>query len=123
MAVTEGRVVRRKIGGVVRKPRSVKPVEPSRPLPRITRLMALAIYFDELIRTGQVESYADLAKIGRVSRARVTQIMGLLNLPPSVQDNLISGHCQRRFVTERSIRELLRTNPWKESLSSQGRLQ
>ncbi|HMB68195.1 MAG TPA: hypothetical protein VKU85_02750, partial [bacterium] len=51
--------------------RPATPAGPA-PLPRITRLMALAIWFDELIRTGKVGTYAELARIGGVSRARVT---------------------------------------------------
>ncbi len=56
-----------------------KPPEPKgEPVPRIARLMALAIHFDQLIRDGAVEDYADLARLGKVSRARITQIMDLL---------------------------------------------
>lgn len=40
-------------------------------LPRITRLMALAIKFEGLIRDGQVSDYADLARLGFVTRARM----------------------------------------------------
>jgi hypothetical protein len=52
-------------------------------VPRIARLMALALRFDELIRTGEVADYAELARLGRVSRARVTQVMNLLVLAPA----------------------------------------
>ncbi len=42
--------------------------------------MALAIRFQRLIREGAVVDQADLARLGHVSRARVTQIMNLLQL-------------------------------------------
>lgn len=58
-------------------------------VPRITRLMALAIRFDQLIRTGVVADYADLARLGQVTRARVTQIMNLLMLAPNVQEDIL----------------------------------
>ncbi len=45
-------------------------------LPRVTRLMALAIKFDGLLRDGLVRDYADLARLGHVTRARMTQLMG-----------------------------------------------
>ena len=61
-----------------------EPEQAPAPLPRITRLVSLALWFDELLRTGEVETYADLARVGSVSRARVTQIMDLLTLPPAV---------------------------------------
>ena len=44
-------------------------------LPRITRLMALAVRFDSLIRRGEVPDYSALARLGHVSRARITQII------------------------------------------------
>ena len=61
-------------------------------IPRITRLMALAIRFDELIRDGEVADYSELAKLGNVSRARVTQIMNLLMLAPDIQEQILHFH-------------------------------
>lgn len=58
-------------------------------LPRITRLMALAIRFDGLIQNGEVTDYAELARLGHVSRARVTQIMNLLMLAPDIQEEIL----------------------------------
>lgn len=58
-------------------------------LPRISRLMALAIRFDDLIRSGEVTDYAELARLGHVSRARVTQIMNLLMLAPDIQEEIL----------------------------------
>jgi hypothetical protein len=46
-------------------------------VPRVARLMALAIKLDGLVRTGVVRDYAALARLGRVTRARVTQVMNL----------------------------------------------
>jgi len=64
------------------------PVLPPR-LPRVARLMALAIRFDQLVRTGAVADYAMLATLGSVSRSRITQIMNLLRLAPSIQEELL----------------------------------
>jgi len=58
-------------------------------LPRITRLMALAIRFDRLIQAGEVADYAELARLGHVSRARITQIMNLLLLAPDIQEEIL----------------------------------
>ena len=58
-------------------------------MPRITRLMALAIKFEGLIRDGVVSDYADLARLGVVTRARMTQIMNLLNLAPDIQEEIL----------------------------------
>ena len=43
-------------------------------LPRIARYMALAIYYEDLIRKGRVHEYAEIATLGHVTRARVNQI-------------------------------------------------
>jgi hypothetical protein len=58
-------------------------------LPRIARLMALALRFDGLVRTGAIADYADLARLGHVSRARISQIMNLLQLAPDIQEQLL----------------------------------
>lgn len=73
----------------VRNRKGKKRFEGQGSLPRITRLMALAIRFDQLIRDGVVEDYADLARLGGVTRARITQIMSLLNLAPDIQEKLL----------------------------------
>ncbi len=51
--------------------------------------MALAIHFEDLIRQGVVTDYADLARLGHVTRARVTQIMNLRLLAPEIQEELL----------------------------------
>jgi hypothetical protein len=51
--------------------------------------MALALRLDELVRTGQVTSYSDLAALGHVTRARICQIMNLLHLAPDIQETLL----------------------------------
>lgn len=58
-------------------------------VPRVAKLMALAIRFDQLIRDGVVADQAELARVGHVSRARLTQIMNLLNLAPEIQEELL----------------------------------
>ncbi|MBE2202893.1 MAG: hypothetical protein IAE94_00935 [Chthoniobacterales bacterium] len=65
--------------------------------------MALAIHFDGLIRQGIVRDYADLARFGGVSRARITQIMNLLNLRACRQEELLFLDADSR-VTEREVR-------------------
>ena len=58
-------------------------------LARVTRLMALAIRFDKLIQAGEVTDYSELARLGHVTRARVTQIMNLLMLAPDIQEEIL----------------------------------
>ena len=68
------------------------PTVPERPkgrLPRISRYMALAIYYEDLIRQGHVHDYAEIATLGHVTRARVTQIMNLRLLAPDIQEKVL----------------------------------
>ena len=67
------------------------PAHPSPParIPRIAGLLALARHVEELVRSGTVGSYAEAARLGRISRARLSQILGLLNLAPDLQEQLL----------------------------------
>jgi hypothetical protein len=51
--------------------------------------MALAIRMEDLIRAGGIADYSELAKLGHVSRARITQIMNLLLLSPDIQEQIL----------------------------------
>jgi hypothetical protein len=67
-----------------------KPVtrEPGR-VPRVARLLALALRIDEQVRKGELTSYAEVAELGHVTRARVSQIMNLLNLAADLQEAIL----------------------------------
>ena len=41
------------------------------------------------MRNGEVTDYAELARLGRVSRARISQIMSLLSLAPDLQEQVL----------------------------------
>lgn len=58
-------------------------------VPRVARLMALAIRFERLIREGAVARQVELAEVGHITRARVTQIMNLLHLAPDIQEAIL----------------------------------
>jgi hypothetical protein len=85
-------------------------------VPRVARLMALAIRFDQLIRGGAVADQAELARLGSVSRARVTQIMDLLNLAPDIQEQLLflQGSERGRDTTaEHKLRPIAKVEDWR----------
>jgi hypothetical protein len=58
-------------------------------IPRLARLLALAIRMEGLLRSETIQDYAELARLGRVTRARLTQIMKLLNLAPDIQEQIL----------------------------------
>jgi hypothetical protein len=85
-------------------------------IPRIARYMALAIHFEDLIRRGIVTVYADLARLGHVTRARVTQIMNLRLLAPEIQEAFLFGEkkCDHRIPIQlKSLRVLATICSWR----------
>ena len=80
-------------------------------IPRISRLMALAIRFDGLIREGSVPDRKTLAQLGGVTRARVTQITHLLHLAPDIQEELLFLPSSSRIV-ERTMRPIVGQVHW-----------
>ena len=58
-------------------------------LQRVARLMALALRFEEYLRNGKVGDYTELARRGQVSKARISQIMNLLDLAPDIQEQIL----------------------------------
>jgi DNA invertase Pin-like site-specific DNA recombinase len=58
-------------------------------VPRVSRLMALALKFQGLLSQGTVRNHAQLAQLGQVTRTRVCQILKLTNLAPTIQEALL----------------------------------
>jgi hypothetical protein len=86
-------------------------------VPRVARLMALAIRYDDLLRRGVVASQTDLARLCHVTQPRITQIMNLLHLAPDIQEeilNLPPALKGRDRVTERDLRPLVALASWRK---------
>jgi len=84
-------------------------------VPRVSRLMALAIRLDQSIRDGVFDGQAAIATLGHVSRARMTQIMNLLYLAPDIQEQLLFLSARKRgrdAVTERHLRRIAAEPDW-----------
>lgn len=93
------------------KPKPVTEVPPR--ISRTTRLMALAIKFQEMVDRGEVRDYSELARLGLVTRARLTQIMNLLLLAPDLQEQLLFA-ANATSTPERCLREVVRLPEWRE---------
>jgi hypothetical protein len=83
------------------------PALPPGRVPRVARLMALALRFDALVRAGQIGSYSELASLGHVTRARVCQIMNLLCLAPDIQETLLFLPLTQRGRDSISLADLM----------------
>ena len=100
------------VEGVVRRPRRK---QPAGGVPRIAKLMALAIRFDEMLAKGVVRSQSDLAKLCHVTQPRMTQIMNLLHLAPDIQEQILfidASLAEQCRICERAIRPLCLQGNW-----------
>ena len=84
--------------------------------PRFSKLVALASRMQSMIESRQVDSFQQLAELGRISQPRMTQIMSSLNLAPDIQEELlylpevIQG---KAAIHERLLRPLTREMDWR----------
>ena len=94
--------------------------------PRVARLMAQALHFEQLLQQGQARDYVELAHLGKVSPARLTQIMNLRLLAPDIQEAILflrPGQTGTYFITERHLRPLAAEPDWTEQRRLWNRLQ
>ena len=86
-------------------------------LPRVTQVLALAIQFQDMISLGEARDYADLARLGGLTRERVSQIVKLVWLAPDIQIEILhlppvsNGHF---LIRERAMRNISSTICWVE---------
>jgi hypothetical protein len=75
--------------------------------------MALASRLESLVHDGNVKDYADLARLGGVSRARITQIMNLRNLAPAIQEQLLFLSAEAgKKINEATLRKIANETDW-----------
>jgi hypothetical protein len=78
--------------------------------------MALALRFEGLLHSGAVPHQAELARLGQVSRARISQILNLLHLAPDIQEQLLFLpllHQGRERLHLAELQVLCRTWDWR----------
>jgi hypothetical protein len=94
-----------------------KPSKPAGRTPRVSKLMALAIRFDQLLREGKVADQSELARLAHVTQPRMTQIMNLLHLAPDIQEELLHlppVEAGNDPLTERDLRQVARLVDWQK---------
>ena len=77
--------------------------------PRVAELLRKAIEWRRQLDTGEVRNQADIARREGVTRARVTQVPGLLRLAPEIQETILAMpkvSC-RPAITERALRSIV----------------
>lgn len=83
-------------------------------VPRISRLLALALRMEQMIEEGTVKNYSELAHLGQVSAARITQVMNLLHLAPDIQEEILAGNMPEDRLRESAVRKLSAIVLWSE---------
>jgi hypothetical protein len=88
--------------------------DPARRPAYVARLLALAHQLRRLLERGEVSSMGELARRLDVSQPRVTQILNLTYLAPSIQAEVVALEAVdgAEPMTERPLREVLRKMGW-----------
>ncbi len=84
-------------------------------LPRVTQVLALAIQFQDMIQRGEARDYADLARLGCITRERMSQIMELIWLAPDIQQEILEFPTNKtgRFpISEVAVRRVAENLAW-----------
>ena len=84
-------------------------------LPRVVLQLALAHEIDRRLRTGEIPDLATVARRASLTRARITQILGLLLLAPDIQEAILSLPPFTRGrdpLPERALRPLVAEPDW-----------
>ncbi|MBI2932496.1 MAG: hypothetical protein HYY16_12660 [Planctomycetes bacterium] len=105
-------------------PRRGKPKPPREPrTPRVVELLRKAIEWQALLQSGEASNQAAIARREGITRARITQIIGMLRLAPEIQEHILSlpSTTQRRVaLTERALRAIIQQdNPARQCLQFQ----
>ena len=77
--------------------------------------MALAIHYQEMLRTGEATDMIELARRAKVSQPRMSQIMALNLLAPDIQTTLLNIPPQSKgkpFLHEKRIRPITAMHDW-----------
>lgn len=90
-------------------PRRGKPKPLREPkTPRVVELLHKAIEWQTLLESGEIANQADIARREGITRARVTQVMGMLRLAPEIQQHILAfpQTFRRPAITERALRPI-----------------
>ena len=91
------------------------PAPPPGRVPRVSRLMALAIHLDEVLRRGEFATQQQLADALHVTQPRLTQILNMTHLAPDIVETLLflpRTERGRDPITERDLRHIVAIIDW-----------
>ena len=77
------------------------------------RNLALAHYLQRMIERGLISDYTQAARMLAVSQPRITHLMGLLLLSPTIQEEILLG---RIAPSDKELRRMARVADWGEQV-------
>src|SRR5215472_9537327 len=81
--------------------------------PRIARLIALAHRLEARVRSGEVNDYAELARLAHVSPTRIAQIVILAQLAPDIQEYVLFLSDEHvALIAARELRDIAHEPLW-----------
>ena len=86
-------------------------------VPHISRLLALAMQYDQMLRNKTVPDFTTLCQYAGVSKPRMTQILNLINLAPDIQTEILTLQeirQSRGYFTERKLRPIAQESDWEK---------
>lgn len=86
-------------------------------LPRVTEVLALALYIQELVERKDVANYAEFARSRHVSRERLSQVLKLIWLAPDIQVEILylpPALPGRQPISELSVRRIAEIMDWNQ---------
>lgn len=99
----------------IRQGAAPEPLQQLGRVPRISKLMSLAIRFDGLIREGKVRDQSEISQLSHVTQPRVTQLMNLNHLAPDIQEQLLflpRVTAGRDPIHEKTLRPIVAVSDW-----------
>lgn len=97
------------------KPKREPASEPLAQVPRISRLMALAIKYQGMLDRGEVSGITELARLCHVTQPRMSQILNLNLLAPEIQEELLFNQLfetAKPTVHEKKLRAVCAQTDW-----------
>jgi hypothetical protein len=87
---------------------------------RVARFLAFAHHFDAQVRAGVYDDLADAARKLGLTRARVTQIVSLTLLAPTIQAEILARPpvtAGRDPISERTLRPIVAEPGWEKQVA------
>ncbi len=81
--------------------------------PRLRKSLLLAYQVEQIISEGRAKDFTQASRWLNITKARLSQIMGLLNLAPSIQEAILLNYSDKlRKITVQDILPITAESDW-----------